>query len=75
MGVLVKGWFATVNRHTCSGILCERDSAGIYINWSSDQQLLNLSVLVRMDWVFLSVFINRVIFTVCLCDLNFGMTY
>lgn len=76
-GVVCQLWssFATVNRHICSGILCERDSALIYNNWSSDQQLLNLSVVVRMDWFLLSVFINRVIFTVCLRDLNFGMTY
>ena len=40
-GLVCQLWsgFATVNRHICSGILCERDSAGIYNNWSSDQQL------------------------------------
>ena len=40
-GLVCQLWsgFATVSRHICSGILCERDSAGIYNNWSSDQQL------------------------------------
>ena len=79
MGVLVKGWFVSYGLVLLQSVdisvqvFCVR---GILLGFiTTGLQIDNLN-LFRMDFFFfLSVFINCVIFTVWLRDLNFGVTY